>query len=219
MASKTYISEQVLFRLAGGYDDKSFPVQKEDVWAALEQKVNAKFKMEQFNVTMPSGETLPENSMLAYYEGIAVTSNGNGTSKCTLPILPVTLPRSMGVYMINDNNEEVTFIPLLAGQKQLLAGQPLINDLLGQVGYTQRGKRIDFTKDLPLLGKSTVNMSLVVMDLSTYSITDDLPIPADMIDGIIDELVAKFSAVQPESGLVNNITNSGQNQPITNGST
>lgn len=212
--SKQFIAEQVLYRLSGGYTDVSFSVQMEDVWAALEQKINAKFKMEQFNVTMPSGETLPENSMLAYYEGIAVTSNGNGTSKCTLPILPIALPRSMGVYMITDDKDEVTFIPLLAGQKQLLAGQPLINDLLGQVGYTQRGKRIDFTKDLPLLGKSTVNMSLVVMDINTYSITEDLPIPADMIDVIIDELVAKFSVVSPEAGLVNNISNIGQNQPV-----
>lgn len=212
--SKQFIAEMVLYRLSGGYTDVSFSVQMEDVWAALEQKINAKFKMEQFNVTMPSGETLPENSMLAYYEGIAVTSNGNGTSKCTLPILPIALPRSMGVYMITDDKDEVTFIPLLAGQKQLLAGQPLINDLLGQVGYTQRGKRIDFTKDLPLLGKSTVNMSLVVMDINTYSITEDLPIPADMIDVIIDELVAKFSVVSPEAGLVNNISNIGQNQPV-----
>lgn len=213
MATKQFISEQVLYRLAGGYSDKSFPVQPEDIWAALGQKVNSKFKMEQFNVTLPSGETCPDNAMLAFYDSIAVTSNGNGTARCTLPILPISLPRGMGVYEITDNNGQITFIPLLTGQAFLLKSQPLINDLLGQVGYSQKGLRIDFTKDIYLLGARTVNLSLVVMDISTYDITDPLPIPADLIDSIIDELVAKFSPVTADSGIVNNFSNANQQQP------
>lgn len=210
-ATKYYISEQVLFRLAGGYFDKSFPIQPEDVWAALGDKVNSKFKTEHFNVTMANGETVPDGSMFAYYDGIAVTSLGNGRSKCTLPVTPVKLVRNMGVYEITDTNARIAFIPLLAGQEIMLRSQPLINDLMGQVGYTVKGTRIDFTKDIKLMGASTVNMTLVVMDISTYDITDPLPIPADMLDQIINELVEQFSLVLPESGIVNSFTTSGQN--------
>lgn len=215
MSTKKLISEQVALRLYGRFPISTDPTQEEDIWAALEQKINAKFKMEQFNVTMPSGDTLPNNLCLSYYEGataVTVTSNGNGTSKCTLPIMPIALPRNMGVYEITDANNVVSFIPIFAGQRMLLKSQPLINDLLGQVGFETRGRRIDFTKDLPLLGLTSVNMALVVMDVSSYSITDMLPLPSDMTEGIVNELVAQFSPTPPDNGLVNNYSNANTKQ-------
>lgn len=208
MATKTYISDQVLYRLAGGYPPANFPVQPEDVWAALGQKVNAKYKVEQFNVDMANGETVPNGACVAYYEEVAVASSVTlSNSLSILPVLPISLPRNMGVVEISDPKGQVSFIPLIAGQRQLLKSQPLINDLLGQVGYEQRGKTITYTRDLTLLGISTVNMSLAVMDISTYSETDNLPIPADHLDGIVNELVIQFSQTGQKTGEVNNYAN------------
>lgn len=212
--TKFYISEQVLFRLYGGYHDDSAPVQQEDIWAALGQKCNAKFKMEQFTIDMSmGGGTIPNGAMLAYYEDVAVTSLNNGQSKATLPVVPISFPRSMGVFDITDTQNRTSFIPIAAGQRILLKSQLLINDLLGQVGYEQRGKVIYFTKDLPSLGQSTVNITLAVLDISEYGITDPLPIPADQLDSVINELIAQFGIVQPEAGIVNRYTTAGQNQP------
>jgi hypothetical protein len=51
----------------------------------------------------------------------------------------------------------------------------LLNDLLGSVYYEVRKNEIIFSKDVTLLGVDTVNMYLVVMDISLYSNTDPLP--------------------------------------------
>jgi hypothetical protein len=98
--TKKIISDQVLFRLYGGFPDLSAPVQEEDVWKATEQKVNSLFKLRHLDTTLPSGETIPENTMIATYEGIAVTGLDNGTSKALLPAIPISLPKNMGVYLI-----------------------------------------------------------------------------------------------------------------------
>lgn len=211
--NKYFIAEQVLFRLYGGHPDDSSPVQQEDVWAALAQKCNAKFKMEQFSVDMAAGGgAIPNGAMLAYYENIPVTSLNNGQSKCELPVVPISLPRSIGVFEITDSENRNSFIPIAAGQRILLKSQPLINDLLGQIGYEQRGKYIYFSKDLTLLKQYKVNMTLAVFDISQYDTTDPLPIPADQLDTIINELVVQFSPVSPEAGMLNNYTIAGQNQ-------
>jgi hypothetical protein len=47
-------------------------------------------------------------------------------------------------------------------------------------------------------------MYLVVMDISLYSNTDPLPIPAGAEDEIIEKVYAKFAIVTPETGIVDN---------------
>jgi hypothetical protein len=190
------MAEQIQYRLAAGYPDSNVSTQRDDLYAAIGQKINAALKMEHFNVTLPSGETMPSNAMLAIYDGVAVTSTSNGRSIAYLPIQPISLPRNMGVYSISDDKEQVAFIPLLAGQRMLLKSQPLINDLLGQVGYEIRGKKVEFTKDLTLLGTTMVNMTLAVFDVDSYEETDALPINADLEEQIVVELTKEFAGVQ-----------------------
>jgi hypothetical protein len=218
MSTKKIISDQVLYRLYGGVPDSSAPVQEEDVWKALEQKINTTFKMQHFEVTLAAGETIPDGAVLAFYENVAVTRYGN-RSRSLLPVVPVTLPRNMGVFEVapvpehtgnQANYDGRPFIPLQAGQRFLLQADELLNDLLGQIGYEVKGKYVEYTKDLTLLGVDDVNMTLVVFDMSQYGITDVLPVPADYEEILINELVAQFSPVQPEIGLNNNFSNANQ---------
>jgi hypothetical protein len=74
--TKYLMAEQILTRLAGGYRDSNQPVQMEDVVKAIEQVVNATFQMQYYSATLPTGETIPDNLMVAYYENIPVTSFG-----------------------------------------------------------------------------------------------------------------------------------------------
>ncbi len=189
MSSKRIISEQVLYRLKGGYPSVPSDVQHEDVWKALEQLVNSLFKSEQFNVNLPSGETIPMGLMLAEY---TVPVSG---SESTLPVPPVNLPRNMGVYHISKTDSpNDPFIPIQTGQFSFVKDQPLINDLLGQIGYEVVGRKIKYTKEP---GVSNVLMRLVVFDISSYGEDDVLPIPYDMEELVVEKLVEKFAAVQP----------------------
>lgn len=219
MATKRLIADMVLYKLAGGIPDASFPVNKLDIYDALEHKVNSMFKMQQFSVNLPSGGTIPENMALATYEDVAVTRTSNERSKCTLPIMPISLPRNAGINEIRpvlnlvDSGDRMLgnpIIPLQAGQAFLLQADKLLNDLLGQWGYEVNGKTIIFTKDLTTYGITKVDMKLIVFDISQYSETDELPIPSDYTQQIEDELVKEFAPVTPENGLVNNFTNANQ---------
>jgi hypothetical protein len=113
-----------------------------------------------------------------------------------MPVMPRSLPRNIGCFDIQDPNGFISFIPLLPTQRILLKSQPLINDLLGQVGFENKGKVVEFTKDLRLLDIDTVNMQLVVTDISTFGETDELPLPPNQEKAIIDELMKQFTGVE-----------------------
>jgi len=220
-STKYLLAEQVMIRLEGGYADIAASVQREDLYKAIEQKINAMFKMSQFSQNLPSGETIPDNLALAAYEGVDVVSFNTGKSRSTLPVMPISLPRNAGineiipVLSIAESGDKIygtPLIPLIAGQEYLLQADSLLNDLMGQWGYTSNGRTVNYTKDITKLGITKVDMKLVVFDMSQYSETDVLPIPADYQQQIITELVEQFASVQPESGAVNNFT-TAQNKP------
>jgi hypothetical protein len=204
--TKRLASDQVLYRLYGGNPDSAAPVQEQDVQKALEQKINSKFRVRQLE-NMQMGETIPDGLCFATYTGVAVTADGD-RSKSVLPVMPISLPRNMGVFDIRYNDN--SFIPLQVGQRSLLKTDTLLNNLLNQVGYEPKGKTVYYTQNIALLGWTTVDMDLIVSDLSVLSDTDPLPIPASYEEELINELVAQFITVQPESATVNAFTTANQ---------
>lgn len=218
--TKRIIADQVSFRLYGGMPDVAAPVQFEDIYKALEQKINAKFALQQFALNLPNGGTIPNNLALATYEDVTVTSNGDGKSYSTLPVMPITLPRNAGIQEIRPNisiagNQKMLgspFIPLQFGQGYLLQADKLLSTLFGQIAYEPTGKTITYSKDVTVYGIRKVDMKLVVFDMSQYSETDDLPIPASDEETLVNELFAQFSSVLPESGVVNSYTTEGQQE-------
>jgi len=208
--TKKYLSDTILYKLASGTPDSGYQIDERDLWARIEQKINGWFKMQQFTVNLPSGETIPDNLAIGTYENVAVTSSGM-ISVSTLPVMPISLPRNMGVFLIYDaDNPDNSFIPVMSGQKQLLKTDTLLSDLMGQISYEVAGKTVRYSKDLTLLGVTAVTMELVVMDMSLYSETDMLPVPADAADMLIMEIYKEYADVGPESGKVENFTNANQ---------
>lgn len=215
MSNKKLIGEQVLYRIASGYPDTSYQVDIRDIYKAIEQKVNSKFRLRHFNATLPSGNTMPEHAMIATYENIAVTSLGNGKSQSLLPVTPISLPLNMGIYMVYDPRyPDNFFIPLQRSQLALLRADELLNNLMGMIGFEPKNNVLLFTQDITMFGTSSITMELAVFDMSQYADTDKLPIPADLEDEIVNELVNDFSPVQPETGDVNNYTNAPSQIPV-----
>jgi hypothetical protein len=200
--TKYLLAEQVLIRLAGGYRDYNQSVQMEDCIKAIEQVINETFQMQYYSATLPTGETVPDNLMIAFYENIPVDTYGD-KSKAALPVMPISLPRNMGVYRITDSNDN-DFIPVPLGQGYLLKADKLLNELLGNIWYEIRNFTVVFSKDIQLLGINSVNMYLVVLDISQYSNDDHLPIPAGIESEIVEKVYAKFVSITPESGIVDN---------------
>lgn len=196
MTTKNKIAEQVLYRINGGITKTSSPVQKEDVIEALGQIINTMFKLNHFTVTLQAGETIPSGLMLATYGPVTVTSLGRTKAKCTLPVMPVSLPRNMGIFQVSPYEDfRCTYIPIQSGQYELLKSQPLISNLLGQVGYEPYGNRIELTQDITIDNITELYFRLVVLEVGQYDDYEALPIPFDMETDIVDELIKRFAPV------------------------
>lgn len=215
MATTKYkLAEEVVRLLNGGEIPVATKVKILEAKVAVEQVINKMLKMEYLQVNIPSAELIPNGASIATYTDIAVEQYGI-RSKSTLPAFPLKLPRGIGVYQIFDpSNMDCPFIPLEMGQWGLLQSQPLINNLLGQVGYEWYGMDIIYSKDLTQPSPIAVTMRLVVLDISQYSDYDILPVPAEMEWDVIQEVYKLYSTEPIADKLVDPGVNEQRNTPI-----
>lgn len=202
------ISEQCLNLIEGGNPAAADSIDLPELKIACGQVINSLLKTEYFSVNVGMRETIPNGSVLGLYEGIEVFTS-NGKSQAILPIKPLKLPRNMGVWAIypkyttsSNYDYDKEFIPLQMGQGGLIKSQPLINDLLGAVGYECFGDRIIFTKDIKSLYPDVVvAMRLAIMDIDQYGDFDTLPLLPEQEWQVIQEVVKIYSS-QPTAGKV-----------------
>lgn len=211
------ISEEILKALSGGDIQAATNISINEIKISVGQVANSLLKTEHFQINGKMGEMIPNGSVLGLYEGITPISWVNGRSKANLPIKPLKLPRNMGIWSIYlTDNPENEFIPLQMGQTNLIKSQPMINDLLGQIGYEPLGALdIAFTKDLPQLypGK-TLSMRLAIMDISQYGDYDILPILPEQEWQIKQEVIKLYSNVGVTDKLVDPSVKQQQNIPV-----
>lgn len=195
------LAEQSFNLIEGGSPAVASSISFNELKIACGNVINQLLKTEHFSINAKMGEAIPNGSVLGLYEGIAVTEN-NGRSKASLPIKPLKLPRNMGIfaiypkYTLGGNYEyDKEFIPLQMGQSALLQSQPLLNGLLGQVGYENFGMELMFTKNIKSLFPDVVlAMRLAIMDISQYSDYDPLPVLPEMEWQIIQEVYKLYSS-------------------------
>lgn len=216
------LSEEILKMLSGGEIQAASNIDINEIKISIGQVVNSLLKIEHFNINEKMGETIPNGSVLGLYENISCET-WNGKSKCTLPIKPLKLPRNMGIFAIypkyttNGNYElDKEYIPLQMGQGGLIKSQPMINDLLGLVGYENFGDQVIFTKDVKsLFPDMVVAMRLAIMDISLYGDYDMLPILPEQEMAVKEAVIKMYSGVGVADTLVDSTTKQQQNIPIT----
>ncbi len=213
------LAEQIFNLIEGGDPQAASSISFNEIIMSVGQVVNKMLKTEYLSRNMPMGEFIPNGTVLGLYENIAVSQYGTGRSKCTLPIKPMFLPREMGVWAVYQSGKpNQQFIPVQIGQTNLLRSQPMINDLLGQVGYEVLGETVVFTKDLTDSGTTTytVDMRLAILDMDNYDDYTMLPIPPDYEWDIIKEVYAMYSTQPIPDKLVDATTKEEMKVPIRN---
>jgi hypothetical protein len=215
------LSEECLRIINGGQIDAATNVSLAEIKLSIGQIANSLLKVEYFSVNLKMNEIIPNGTVLGLYEGVEVVSS-NGKSQCTLPIKPQKLPRNMGVWAVymrkelNGNYEyDNELIPLQMGQGGLIKSQPLLNDLLGQVGYECFGDKLVFTKDIKsLFPDVTLAMRLAIMDVSQYGDFDPLPILPEMEFQIKQEVVKMYSEEPVADNVVDSSNTENKGLPI-----
>lgn len=184
------ITEQIQ-RLIAGNPVISSRVQKGDIRLLIEQVANKLLKTEHFNVNMADGDSIPPNCLIYTYESVPVTTYKTTKSACTLPSIPINLPRNMGVFHISKTDAiDEPFIPIPSGMYGIVKPQDLLGELSGLIGYEVYGSQVVFTKNLPGLGVNNVFIRLVGVDLNTVDDYTILPISADMEADIVNTVYA-----------------------------
>jgi len=217
------LAESCLSLIEGGDIAEGSSLSYNEIKIACGNVINQLLKTEYFSINGKMGEVIPNGTTLGLYEGIDVVSY-NGKSKATLPIKPIKLPRNMGIWAIyakydpNDIGYELDkeFIPLQMGQGGLIKSQPLLNDLMGQVGYENFGMDVIFTKDLKTLFPNIkLAMRLAIMDISMYGDYDPLPILPEQEWQVIQEVYKLYSTQTIPDKLVDPTVDESKGIPTT----
>lgn len=210
------LAEEILKMLSGGKIPVATGVSINEIKIAIAQVCNQLLKVDYIQVNSRAGEAIPNGSVIGYYPNIVVEKWKN-KSRAKLPIKPIKLPRDMGVWSVFiSDSPDVEFIPLQMGQWSLLQSQPLLNNLLGQIGRETYGDYVIFTKDITIPGQEvTVDMRLVVMDFSLYDDYSILPILPEMEWQIKQEVVKMYGGEPIPDKTVDPSVNEQKNIPVT----
>lgn len=216
MATIYSISQQVLKLMEGEpASNKKFAMQ--EIKGYIVQSINGLIKAQHVTDELAAGETIPDGSVLAEYDNVPVEKYKN-VARATLPAMPVKLPLNMGIFHVSKTDDIINgFIPFESGQLQMIGEEPLISDILGQIGYEQMGKYIIFNKDITTNQEeyriTEVYMKLIVKDLSLYGDFDLLPIPSSMDIQVIQEVYQILSNQYPANKKVDVINKQPEVEP------
>jgi hypothetical protein len=189
------ITEEIKRILDGGDSPVASNVSHGEIKLAVGQAINKLLKVDYLSVNAKMRETIPNGAILGLYESIAV-EKWNKKSKCTLPIKPLKLPRNMGIWSVYPSGQpDKEYIPMQLGQIALVQSQKMINDLFGQTGYENYGMDVVFSKDITN-DVDTVDMRLVIMDVSEYGDYDPLPILPEM-EFDVKQMVEQMYSQEP----------------------
>ncbi len=131
--TKFKIAEQIM-RLMAGNVIVSGRYQRNDVKILVEQVSNKLLKTEHFTVNMADGDTIPPNCMIYTYASVPVTTYKTTKSICTLPSMPINLPKNMGVFHISKTDAiDEPFIPIPSGMAGIIKPVDLLSDLSGLI--------------------------------------------------------------------------------------
>ena len=215
------LAEQVLSLVEGGDPAAGSSITFNEIKIACGNVINQLLKTEYFTINAKMGETIPNGTCLGLYEDIDVVTY-NGKSKAKLPIKPMKLPRNMGIYAIYPKYDPLgtyeldkEFIPLQMGQGGLIKSQPLINDLMGQVGYENFGMDLIFTKDLKTLFPNIkLAMRLAIMDISLYGDYEPLPILPEQEWQVVNEVYKVYATQAIPDKLVDPTVDESKGIPV-----
>lgn len=125
---------------------------------------------------------IPRSSVITY---TVSTTTVNGVSELTLPVVPVSLPSDMGVWEVSPINDPFNpYIPIPMMEAQVMQGTHA-KYLETLTGFLVDGMTLRFTN---IIG-STVNVKLLVHDLTQFSENDILPISGDIESSVIEEVL------------------------------
>lgn len=207
MTTKGKISEQIqrLYSRFKGERENATPVfDKRELYELINQSINKALSVQTLNSFKEGNIEVPSCNIILY-KGITV--NSDHTSYASLPVFPIKLPMEMGVWEVTQANNPLNpFIPVPMEYAQLIQGT-IVSALEQKVGYyveagsvtsglsTTPIARVRFLTDISAT-YPTVDMRLLVSDISTLDAADYLPLSADLEAVVIADVLSLIGVGQ-----------------------
>ena len=194
------ITEQIYRVYSGGNPSDDSEITKKEIKSLVSQSINKLLKSEYLGVNRKDGDYFPPHSMISTYNVGSISGYETTKSKAKLPVIPISLPRDMGVWSVAPSGDaDQQYIPLQSGQYTLLSSQDVLQYLDDQVGYYVDGQYLIFTKNITQspYSVSALKVRLLTIDATTLDDYDIVQIPADMEDSVIKD-VLQFLGVVPK---------------------
>lgn len=184
--TKRKIAEQIQ-RIYARYVDRDNIeplLYKEEVMLLVEQSIATVLQADIMTAKKVNRSEIPQSSLVKYT--IAVSAN-----TATMPAFPLNLEYDMGVWEIVDPATPlVLYIPVPMQMAKIMQGT-IAEALEQQVGFYRYGNKIHF---LSTPTASSLDLYLIVPDLSLLSESDPLPLAANQEQDVIIRVLQLLNA-------------------------
>jgi hypothetical protein len=198
MTTKKTLANQIA-RLLETYDiTRSRKFDYRDIMSYMDTVANALAKQNYFENWKLDNKAVDSQFTVFWREVPVYYDNLRKEAYSILPAKYVALPENNGISFIGTNNE--AFVPVPSNFKYMYANNPA-SGLLGQTGYyidNDQDLKAFYTKNLVQAGATNVMMRLVIADSSVIDEDAPYPLPPDMENQLIKEVIALFIPQQED---------------------
>lgn len=200
MKTKWAYAEEVINEMQNDYPGRDLKIDPREVIIRLDAMVNQMARNNYIENWKMGNGAMTDEQFITTWEWITPTDPANGLpSYFTIPANYVNLPRNGGieqVYFENSFSGSKTryFDPvIIISQRDVVAYRNnMAANLEGRLSGYPKGRTFYFTKGNIFSKYGRVGIRLVIRDSSAISDDDPYPIPADLEQPIIGELVKWF---------------------------
>lgn len=195
MIQKGLFIDEILRILSGGsYSVSEFKFTRNDVAIHLNAAIGRIVK-ENFWENYNNGDRgAVDPGFFQTFESTVLYSDSRKLYYTDLPVLPLALERGLGICEVSPlNSQRDAFIPLSIGDAGLYKGLDSEN-LFGEIGYRQEGKKIWY-QGINLEGYEITSVLInIVGDTTGLKMEDELPLPSDYYDQAQQMVLQRMSS-------------------------
>lgn len=196
MVTKAILTEQILRIISGGNPSDRDRAKKPEIQLAISDVANVLLKTEAVNTMAAQGMPNVDGLAVATYENVIVSRGVNWdktrTASVTMPVRPLMLENGMGVQAVYPSGlPHLMFYYIPEGLFGSWMNNRFVSPLHKKL-FTYSGGKITIYDDLFGTAYPTVDLKLVVSDISQSGENDPLPILPEHRDAIIGAVVRRF---------------------------
>lgn len=195
--SKKYFGERIIKALQDAFPNADSRFSEREVFLMLDDVVNAMAKKNYFDNWKLYGAGVDECFITTWSGSNAISvvdpDDGESPSYIELPAVPAALPRNSGVVEVWPQNYEHGAVRIMDHGDLLRTRRLMSGNMQGELGGFREGLRFVFNQtEVRKNYAGTFGVRLVVKDSTALAIDAVYPIPADLEEEVISNVVEKI---------------------------